>query len=141
MQLNHRGGAFVVIAASGMCESGRVLHHLKHGVENPNNTVVIIGFQAENTLGRRIVEKRPYLKIFDRDYKLQAKVEILNGLSGHADVNDFKWWYEHLASQTGVGQAFLVHGEPAASQALATVLKDYCDEDPILPGLHDSFEV
>jgi metallo-beta-lactamase family protein len=141
MGLNHRGGAFVVIAASGMCESGRVLHHLKHGVENPNNTVVIIGFQAENTLGRRIVEKQPYLKIFDRDYKLHAKVEILNGLSGHADVNDFKWWYEHLASQTGVGQAFLVHGEPAASQALATVLKDYCDEDPILPKLSESFEV
>ncbi|MGE5192136.1 MAG: MBL fold metallo-hydrolase [Deltaproteobacteria bacterium] len=141
MELNHRGGAFVVIAASGMCENGRVLHHLKHSVENPNNTVVIIGFQAEHTLGRRIVEKQPYLKIFDRDYKLRAKVEILNGLSGHADVNDFKWWYEHLASQTGVGQAFLVHGEPAASQALATVLKDYCDEEPILPRLHESFEV
>ncbi len=68
-------------------------------------------------------------------------MEILNGLSGHADVNDFKWWYEGLASEKGVGRAFLVHGEPAASQALATVLKDYCDEDPILPKLHESFEV
>lgn len=141
MQLNHRGGACIVIAASGMCESGRVLHHLKHSVENPNNTIVIIGFQAEHTLGRRIVERRPYLKIYDREYTLRARVEILNGLSGHADVNDFKWWYEGLASQTGVGQAFLVHGEPPASQALATVLKDYCDEDPILPKLHQSFEV
>jgi metallo-beta-lactamase family protein len=141
MQLNHRQGAYVVIAASGMCESGRVLHHLKHSVEDPANTIVIIGFQAEHTLGRRIVERRPYLKIYDREYTLRAKVEILNGLSGHADVNDFKWWYEGLASQTGVGQAFLVHGEPAASQALAGVLKDYCDEDPILPKLHESFEV
>ncbi len=141
MELNHRGGAFVVIAASGMCENGRVLHHLKHSVEDPNTTVVIIGFQAEHTLGRRIVERQPYLKIYDREYKLQAKVEILNGLSGHADVNDFKWWYEHLASRTGVGQAFVVHGEPAASQALAGLLKDYCDEDPILPRLHESFEV
>jgi len=141
MELNHREGPFVVIAASGMCESGRVLHHLKHSVENPNNTIAIVGFQAEHTLGRRIVEKQPYFKIFDRDYKLHAHVEIFDGLSGHADVNDFKWWYEGLASQTGVGQAFLVHGEPAASQALAGVLKDYCDEDPILPKLHDAFEV
>jgi len=61
-----------------------------NSVENPNNTIVIIGFQAEHTLGRRIVERRPYLKIYDREYTLRAKVEILNGLSGHADVNDFK---------------------------------------------------
>ena len=141
MALNHRQGAFVVIAASGMCENGRVLHHLRHSVEDPNNTVVIIGYQAEGTLGRRIVERQPYLRIYDRDYKLHARVEMLNGLSGHADVNDFKWWYEGLASEKGVGQAFLVHGEPPASQALAGVLKDYCDEDPILPALHQSFEV
>jgi metallo-beta-lactamase family protein len=141
MSLNRREGPFVAIAASGMCENGRILHHLKHSVENPNNTVVIIGFQAEHTLGRRIVERQPYLKIYDREYTLRAKVEILNGLSGHADVNDFKWWYEGLASQTGVGQPFLVHGEPAASQALATVLRDYCDEDPIIPKLYESFEV
>ncbi len=141
MGLNHRRGPFVVIAASGMCENGRILHHLRHSVQDPKNTVVIIGYQAQSTLGRRIVERQPYLRIYDRDYKLHAKVEILNGLSGHADVNDFKWWYEGLASEKGVGQAFLVHGEPAASQALATVLKDYCDEDPILPQLHESFEV
>ena len=141
MELNHRDGPFVVIAASGMCENGRVLHHLRHSVQNPKNAVVIIGYQAEGTLGRRIVERQPYLRIYDRDYKLHAKVEVLNGLSGHADANDFKWWYEGLASEKGVGQGFLVHGEPAASQALATVLKDYCDEDPILPALHQSFEV
>jgi metallo-beta-lactamase family protein len=141
MELNHRGGAFVVIAASGMCENGRVLHHLKHSVENPINTVVIIGFQAENTLGRRIVEKQPYLRIYGRDYKLAAGVEILNGLSAHADVNDFKWWFEHLGSQTGVGQAFLVHGERPAAEALAAVVRDCCDEDPILPKLRESFEV
>lgn len=141
MELNHRGGPFVVIAASGMCENGRVLHHLKHSVEDPRTTVVIVGFQAEHTLGRRIVEKQPYVRIYDSEYALRARVEILNGLSGHADVNDFKWWYENLASQTGVGQAFLVHGEPAASQALAGLLKDYCDEDPILPKLHQSFQV
>lgn len=141
MALNHRKGPFVVIAASGMCESGRVLHHLKHAVSDGNNTIVIIGFQAEHTLGRRIVERQPRLRIYDRDYPLNANVEILNGLSGHADVNDFKWWYENLASQTGVGQAFLVHGEPVVAQSLAGMLRDYCDEEPIIPALSQSFEV
>lgn len=141
MELNHRKGSFLVIAAAGMCESGRILHHLKNGVGDPKNTVVMIGFQAEHTLGRRIVERRPQLKIFDKMYELRAKVELLSGLSAHADVQDFKWWFENLASQTGVGQAFLVHGESVPRQSLATVLRDYSDEDPILPKLHQSFEV
>jgi metallo-beta-lactamase family protein len=141
MELNHRPGPFVVIAASGMCESGRVLHHLKHGVDDAANTIVMIGFQAEHTLGRRIQNRQPFVKIFDREYPLRATVEILEGLSAHADVNDFKWWFEHLASKTGVGQAFLVHGEPESSQALAGLLKDYCDLDPIIPQRGQSFEV
>jgi metallo-beta-lactamase family protein len=124
-----------------MCESGRVLHHLKHGIDDPNNTIVIIGFQAQHTLGRRIKERQPYVRIYDREYALRASVEVLEGLSAHADVNDFKWWFEHLASQTGVGQAFLVHGEPASSQALAGLLKDYCDEEPIIPRRGEAFEV
>lgn len=141
MELNHRRDPFVVIAASGMCESGRVLHHLKHYIDDETTTIVIIGFQAQHTLGRRIKDRQPFVRIYDREYALRARVEILDGLSAHADVNDFKWWYENLASKTGVGQAFLVHGEPEASQALAGVLKDYCDEDPILPQRGQSFEV
>lgn len=141
MQLNYRKGPFVVIAASGMCESGRVLHHLKHSVADPANTILIIGYQAEHTLGRRIVEHQPYLKILDRDFQLKANVVTLNGLSAHADAEDFKWWFGHLASTTGIGTCFLVHGEPPASQALATLIRDCCDEDPILPTLYQSFEV
>ena len=141
MELNRRQGPFVVIAASGMCESGRVLHHLKHAVEDENNTVVIIGFQAEGTLGRRLVERQPRVRIYDGEYQLRAKVEILNGLSGHADVHDFKWWFDHMAQTTGIGQAFLVHGEPAAAKDLAVVLQDYTDELPIIPQLYQSFEV
>jgi metallo-beta-lactamase family protein len=141
MELNRRPGPFVVIAASGMCESGRVLHHLKHSIDDAGNTIVIIGFQAQYTLGRRIKERQPFVRIYDREYPLRAQVEVLEGLSAHADVNDFKWWFEHLAATTGVGQAFLVHGEPDASLALAGVLKDYCDEEPILPQIGQSFEV
>lgn len=141
MELNRHAGPLVIIAASGMCENGRVLHHLKHTIEDPDNTIVIIGFQAQNTLGRRIKERQPYVRIYDREYALRATVEVLEGLSAHADVNDFKWWYEHLASKTGVGQAFLVHGEPESSQALAGLLKDYCDEPPIIPQRGQEFEV
>ena len=141
MGLNRHRGPVVIIAASGMCESGRVLHHLKHAVEDPANTIVMIGFQAEHTLGRRLVDRLPRLRILDREYELRAKVETLNGLSGHADIHDFKWWFDHMAQTTGIGQAFLVHGEPTSAAALAAVLKDYCDEPPIIAELFKTYEV
>ncbi len=139
--LNYRKGPFVVIAASGMCENGRVRHHLKHAVADDRNTVLIVGYQAQNTLGRKIVERQERVRIFDRDYPLRAQVEVVNGLSAHADVEDLKWWYEQMASQTGIGQAFLVHGERDSAEALASVLNDYCDEDVIIPDLYESYEV
>ncbi len=138
--LNHRKGPFVVIASSGMCESGRVLHHLRHAVDDERNRIVIIGFQAEHTLGRRIVERQEKLRIYDRFYPLKAQVETLNGLSGHADAEDFRWWYEHLASTGGVGQCFLVHGEARAATALASLVRDCCDEDPVIPQRLESFD-
>jgi metallo-beta-lactamase family protein len=139
--LNYRKGPFVVISASGMCENGRIRHHLKHAVSDKRNTIVIIGFQAAHTLGRKIIERQPELHIFNRRLPLKAKVEVLSGLSGHADINDFKWWYEKMAEDGGIGQAFLVHGEPESATALAQTIRDYCDEDPIIPELYESFEV
>jgi len=141
MALNHRKGPMLIIAASGMCESGRVLHHLRHSIENPANTVAIMGFQAEHTLGRRIRDKQPFVKIYDREYSLRATVEVLEGLSAHADVNDLRWWYEHMAQTTGIGQAFLVHGEPESLLGLSQVLKDFCDEEPIIPERGKVYEV
>lgn len=140
-ELNRRKGPFVVISASGMCEHGRVLHHLKNSVTEPHNTIVIIGWQAQHTLGRRLIERQPRVRIYNREYPLRAKVVTLNGLSAHADVEDFKWWYEHMASDGGIGQAFLVHGEPESARALAATIRDCCDEDPIIPNLYESFEV
>jgi metallo-beta-lactamase family protein len=102
---------------------------------------VIIGFQAEHTLGRRLVERQPKLRIHDHFFPLNASVEILNGLSGHADAVDFKWWYEHLSKTGGVGLCFLVHGEPVSARALARLVHDYCDEDPVIPKLYESFDV
>lgn len=139
--INFREGPLLVIAASGMCESGRVLHHLKHSVESEHNTIVIMGFQAEHTLGRRIVERRPRIKIFDREYDLKAKVEVLDGLSAHADVNDFKWWFDNMGSTTGIGQAFIVHGEIEGANGVASLLKDVCDEPAVIPQRGQSFEI
>jgi len=139
--LNRQPGPFVVISASGMCENGRVVHHLKNALTSPANTIMIIGYQAEHTLGRRLVERQPKVRIFDREYELKAKVEVVNGLSSHADAEDFKWWYSHLAKTGGIGQCFLVHGEPESARALAALVRDYCDEEPIIPQLYESFEV
>lgn len=142
MSLNYRKGPMIIIASSGMCESGRVVHHLKHTVSDPNNIILIIGYQAEYTLGRALVEKRPYIRIFDREYPLHARVEKLNGLSAHADAEDFRWWLGHLGEKAGgISQAFIVHGEEKSRQALAAILHDACDHDPIMPMQFQSFDV
>lgn len=141
MALNKRKGAFVVIASSGMCEYGRVVHHLKHAVQEPENEIVIIGFQAAHTLGRRLVEREPRVRIFGREYKLRANVERINGLSAHADRDDLEWWFNQIARRGGADNVFLVHGEPESAQALARVIRDDCNSEPIVPGPRESFEV
>lgn len=140
-ELNDRKGPFLVIASSGMCESGRVVHHLRHAVSSERNTIVMIGYQAEYTLGRRIVERQPRVRIFDREIDLRAKVEVLSGLSAHADVEDFRWWFGHLAKHGGIGQAFVVHGEAEPAKAVAQLLHDQCNADPIIPQFKQSFTV
>jgi len=141
IELNKRKGAFVVIAGSGMCENGRVRHHLKNGIEHVETTVVLMGYQAAYTLGRRLQQRDPKVKIFDRYYQVKAKVIQLSGLSGHADVEDFKWWYETSARRGNIGQVFLVHGEPESATALASLIRDQCDLEPIIPQYQQSFEV
>ncbi|QDT99625.1 MBL fold metallo-hydrolase RNA specificity domain-containing protein [Gimesia aquarii] len=139
--LNKRKGAFVVIAGSGMCENGRVRHHLKNGIEQLETTIVLMGYQAAHTLGRRLINRDPKVKIFDRYYEVKAKVVQLSGLSGHADVEDFKWWYEESAKQGNIGQVFLVHGEPNSSKALSELIRDQCDLEPVIPHYQQSFEI
>lgn len=141
MELNRRRDPMVVIAASGMCESGRVVHHLKHGLANERNTIALIGFQAEHTLGRRIQERRPTVRIFDRVVPVAAEVESLSGLSAHADQEEFRWWFERLESSGGVGQAFIVHGEREGAQGVAHLLDRVSHEPPVIPQFGQSFEV
>lgn len=124
--LNHIDEPCVIISASGMCEAGRILHHLKNSIEDERNTVIIVGFQAAQTLGRRIMERRRELKIFGRTYQLLARVEILNGFSAHADINDFTQLLAPLAPT--LKGAFLVHGETDQLAAMKSFLiESGCD--------------
>lgn len=139
--LNKRKGTFVVISASGMCENGRVVHHLKHSVSNPHDRILIIGYQAQHTLGRRLVERRDTVRIHGRDYKLRARVETINGLSAHADSLDLRWWFQQLSNNGGARNVFLVHGESDSAEALADLVEDLCDERPVIPQLYESYDV
>ena len=117
-------GPMVIIAASGMAESGRILHHLAQGASDPRNTVLIVGFQAEHTLGRRIVERRPVLTIFGDEVPLRAHVEVINGYSAHADRLELASWIDRVRERsTGLSKVWLVHGEPPAQEELATSLR------------------
>jgi metallo-beta-lactamase family protein len=121
--LNARRGPAVIIAASGMCESGRILHHLLHGASDPKNTIMIVGFQAEHTLGRRIVEQRPQLRIFGDEVALSADVVVLNGYSAHGDRSELRSWLDVVRSGgTAPPRVHLVHGEPEAQDAFAASL-------------------
>ncbi len=141
MELNDKPGPFVVISASGMCESGRVLHHLKHGISNERNTVVLIGYQAPGTLGWKIAQKQPYVRIHDQEFAVKARIEKLDGLSAHADVNDFKTWLEASTEHGDFGRAFIVHGETDGARGLASMLKDYVDGEVAIPQRFDWFIV
>lgn len=141
MELNEKAGPFVVISASGMCESGRILHHLKHAISNERNTVVLIGYQSPGTLGWRISERQPFVKIHDTEFAVKAKVEQLGGLSAHADVNDFKMWLEQSTELGDFDKAFIVHGEKAGADGLASLLKTYCEGEITIPRRMQSFTV
>jgi len=116
-------GPLIVIAASGMVEAGRILHHLAHGASDPRNTILIVGFQAEHTLGRRIVEKQPMLKIFGDEVPLRARVEVINGYSAHADRNELTTWIDKVKEGSPkLGPVWLVHGEPEVQDAYRAAL-------------------
>ncbi len=119
--LNHLQGPAIIISASGMCEGGRVVHHLRNSVEDPKNMVIIVGYQAPHTLGRRLVERRPKVRIFGVERDLLAEVRVLNAFSAHADRDELLWWAEGCGPQ--VRDYFLVHGDGDQCEALAGHLR------------------
>jgi metallo-beta-lactamase family protein len=130
---------FVVISASGMCEGGRILHHLRNGIEDPRNLILITGFQAAHTLGRRIVERHPEVNIFGEPMRLRAEVSVLNELSGHADQRDLVKWVRPIAPK--LKKVFLVHGEPDAQRALASVLEEQLRLRVACPSRAEAFDL
>ncbi|MFO7976600.1 MAG: MBL fold metallo-hydrolase [Candidatus Hydrogenedentota bacterium] len=121
MRLNGLKKPCIIISASGMCEFGRILHHLRNNIEDQRNTICIIGFQAKNTLGRRIVERQPDVKIFGLKHRLLAEVKVFNALSAHAgrtELIEFGKRFKERAEKV-----LLVHGEPEAITALKTALE------------------
>lgn len=113
--LNNNKRPMIILAGSGMCESGRILHHLKNNIEDSRNTVLVVGYMAQDTLGKRIVEKIRYVRIFGVEYELNAEVVVINAFSGHADQNDLYNFTEAALPLKGI---FLVHGDLDQSQAL-----------------------
>jgi metallo-beta-lactamase family protein len=137
--LNDLRVPFIVISASGMCEAGRILHHLRNNIENPRNTILITGFQAENTLGRKLVDKLPEVSIFGEPMRLRAEVETINELSGHADQRELLDWMKPFAKS--LRRVFLVHGEPVQATALSKAIQDRYSLDVVIPNRGQSFDL
>ena len=131
MALNDMPGPMIIIAASGMCEGGRVLHHLKHCIQDPDNIILIVGFQAENTLGRRVVEKKSPLRVLGEEIELKAQVEVINALSAHADRVGLTDWLREV--KDNVRHAFAVHGEPEKVAAMVELMKDHGLANAVAP--------
>jgi metallo-beta-lactamase family protein len=138
-KLNDLHGPFVVISASGMAEQGRILHHLRNGLEDPRNTVLITGFQAQDTLGRKLVEKWPEVRIFGEPIRVRADIASLDELSGHADQGELLAWIKPMAST--LRKVFLVHGEPQQSQTLAKVLNSQFGLQVVCPTPGQAFDL
>jgi metallo-beta-lactamase family protein len=139
-KLNASRLPMVIISASGMCEAGRILHHLRNNVEDPRNTVMIVGYCAPHTLGRRIVERHPEVKIFGEPYRLRAQVEVMNAYSAHADEPELVRFVGHMDADR-LRRIFLVHGDPPRQEALALALTAAGYAPPLVPERGESWEL
>ncbi len=108
--LNKQSGPMIIISASGMCEGGRVLHHLANNIEKPNTIIMIVGYSAEYTLGRRITDKEKVVRIFGDEYKLNAQVEVFHSFSAHADRDEMLGYFDKF-NREKIKKFFLVHGD------------------------------
>lgn len=135
--LNGRGGPSIIISPSGMCEAGRILHHLRNNIEDPSNLILIVGFQAEETLGKRLVERRERVRIFGEEFSRQAEVAVMNGFSAHADREELLSWI----GRTRPGRTFVVHGNDEQSGAFAAALSERGLPRVARPALGESFDL
>ncbi len=137
--LNEAPGPMVVISASGMCEGGRVLHHLRHTVSDARNIILIVGYQAEHTLGRRIVERQSPIKILGDEFELNARVHTINALSAHADRKALMRWFDGIKSDR-LQRVFAVHGEPEKVEAMKALVSQHGVADVAAPVPGQKFD-
>jgi metallo-beta-lactamase family protein len=137
--LNEIKGPCMILAGAGMCNGGRILHHLRHNLKDPNTHVVIVGFQSQGSLGRKLVEKAESVRIFGDEIPVKAKVHTLNGFSAHAGQNDLLEWFSHLAPSKP--KVALVHGEDNARTILAELIEKKFGIIPLKPEIGEIIEV
>jgi len=140
MALNDMSGPMIIISASGMCEAGRILHHLKNNITDPKNIILIVGYMAENTLGRRIAEKRKEVKIFGTLWPLKAKVEEIAALSAHADEFEMLNYFNRCGTSS-IEHVFCVHGEQNALEFFSERLRQAGMKNAHIPSPGDIFEL
>lgn len=128
----------VIISASGMCEAGRIKHHLKHNLWKPENTILFVGYQATNTLGRALVEGAKNVKLFGETVKVAAEIKQLPGVSGHADMNGLTEWAKAIS---GVKKFFINHGDAASAESFAEHLREELGADVYAPYSGAEFDI
>ena len=139
-ELNMMNQSAIIISASGMCDVGRIKHHLKHNIWNPINTILFVGYQAPGTLGRRIVDGQKNIKIFGEDIAVKAQIEYIEGYSGHADQKQLLNFVK--AFQKKPKHIFLVHGEEESEIELKQKLLEEIDEiDVTIPEYGEEYEL
>lgn len=136
--LNEKPGPMIIISASGMCEHGRILHHLRNNIEDPKNIVLIVGYQAENTLGRKLVDGHKQVNIFGDPYKVNASVYVMDAFSAHADRSDL---LDYISNVEGLKKIFLVHGEERQLEAFNEALIQNGYKDNYIPSLGEEVEI
>lgn len=137
MSLNDHRGDAIIISASGMATGGRILHHLYHRLPNEQDSIIFVGYQAEGTRGRRLLEGETTSRMYGIDVQVKAKIHYIEGLSAHADQEELIEWAEGFASKPKI--TFLIHGEKEASEALSGKLKEELDWNTIVPEYLESF--
>ena len=138
--LNRSTDPCIIISASGMCEAGRVLHHLKHAVEDERNMVLLVSFQAPDTLGRKIAERRPRVSIYGEEYELRCEVETMDEFSAHADRKGLLDYVSGM-NLPRLKKVFIVHSEEEAAQALVEPLLGLGVREVHIPEVGDEFEL
>ena len=138
MAINQIRSGAIIISASGMMTGGRIVHHLKHNVSRRGAHIMIVGYQAYGTLGRKLVDRMPTVKIHGKEYPVKASIHTVGGLSAHADIDDLMRWMGNFKNSP---QVHVVHGEPEAKQAFSERLATDLRLDASVPGPGDTLEL